>query len=113
MKINRDLAVSRTVQSAGVSSTSPQTAESYREFIRRKVTLAKDHGVPVDPGETVLDPFSGIGTVPMCAVELGRKAIGIELCQSYFIDGATYTEIAEQKLKSPSLLNFTEAEEKL
>ena len=59
------------------------------------------------PGETVLDPFSGIGTVPMCAVELGRKAIGIELCRSYFLDGATYTEIAAQKLKSPSLLDFT------
>jgi hypothetical protein len=60
------------------------------------------------PGETVLDPFSGIGTVPMCAVELGRKAIGIELCRSYFIDGATYTEMAAQKLKSPTLLNLTE-----
>lgn len=60
------------------------------------------------PGETVLDPFSGIGTVPMCAVALGRKAIGIELCRSYFLDGATYTEIAAQKLKSPTLLNLTE-----
>lgn len=60
------------------------------------------------PGETVLDPFSGIGTVPMCAVELGRKAIGIELCRSYFLDGATYTEMAAQKLKSPALLDFEE-----
>jgi SNF2 family DNA or RNA helicase len=62
------------------------------------------------PGETVLDPFSGIGTVPMCAVELGRKAIGIELCHSYFLDGATYTELAAQKLKTPSLLDLTDAE---
>jgi DNA modification methylase len=62
------------------------------------------------PGETVLDPFSGIGTVPMCAVELGRKVIGIELCKSYFIDGAMYTEMSAQKLKSPSLLNLTDAE---
>ncbi len=63
------------------------------------------------PGETVLDPFSGIGTVPMCAVELGRKAIGIELARSYFLDGATYVEMAAQKLKSPSLLDLTEAKD--
>jgi DNA modification methylase len=61
-------------------------------------------------GETVLDPFSGIGTVPMCAVELGRKAIGVELSRSYFLDGAMYVEMAAQKLKSPSLLDLTEAE---
>jgi DNA modification methylase len=61
------------------------------------------------PGETVLDPFSGIGTVPMCAVELGRKAIGIELCRSYFLDGAMYTEMAAQKLRSPNLLDLDAA----
>jgi hypothetical protein len=43
-----------------------------------------------------------------CGVALGRKAIGIELCRSYFLDGATYTEMAAQKLKSPTLLNLTE-----
>jgi hypothetical protein len=59
------------------------------------------------PGETVLDPFSGIGTVPMCAVELGRDAIGIELCRPYFLDGAMYTEMAAQKKKVPTLMDLT------
>lgn len=63
------------------------------------------------PGETVLDPFSGIGTVPMCAVELGRKAIGIELSRPYFLDGAVYVRMAEEKAKVPTLLDLTEAME--
>src|SRR5579859_3758988 len=38
------------------------------------------------PGETVLDPFAGIGSVPFRALKLKRKAIGIELSPSYFRD---------------------------
>ena len=60
------------------------------------------------PGEVVLDPFSGIGTVPMCAVEQGRKAISVELSKSYFLDGAMYVEMAAKKLKVPMLLDFLE-----
>lgn len=37
-------------------------------------------------GDTVLDPFAGSGTTLKVAVEMGRKAIGIELSQAY-IDG--------------------------
>lgn len=60
-------------------------------------------------GETVLDPFAGIGTVPMCAVEQGRKAIGIELCESYWYDACAYAESAEKKLGAPSLFTLDEA----
>lgn len=60
------------------------------------------------PGETVLDPFSGIGTVPMCAIENGRKTIGIELSKPYFIDGAGYVEAASRKVKMPTLLDLAE-----
>jgi len=37
-----------------------------------------------NPGEVVLSPFGGVGSEPFCAVELGRKAIAIELKPSYF-----------------------------
>jgi modification methylase len=35
------------------------------------------------PGDTVLDPFLGAGTTAAVAVELGRKAIGYEINESY------------------------------
>lgn len=36
------------------------------------------------PGETVLDPFNGIGSTSYVALEQGRNAIGFELKESYF-----------------------------
>lgn len=36
-----------------------------------------------NPGELVLDPFTGIGTVPYVAIELGRPAVRFELKESY------------------------------
>lgn len=57
-------------------------------------------------GEMVLDPFAGIGTVPMCAVEQGRRAIGIELCDSYWYDACSYIQAAERKMAVPSLFDM-------
>jgi hypothetical protein len=37
-----------------------------------------------NPGDTVLTPFLGIGSEVYCAVEMGRKGLGIELKPSYF-----------------------------
>jgi len=37
-----------------------------------------------NPGETVLTPFMGIGSEAFMALKLNRKAIGIELKESYF-----------------------------
>ena len=37
-----------------------------------------------NPGDSVLTPFLGIGSEVYCAVEMGRKGIGIELKPSYF-----------------------------
>lgn len=62
------------------------------------------------PGEVVLDPFAGLMTVPFRAVQLGRKAIGIELNESYFLDGAAYCKAAELKALSPTLFELMEIE---
>ena len=37
-----------------------------------------------NPGDTVLTPFLGIGTEAYMAVKMGRKAVGIELKESYY-----------------------------
>lgn len=37
-----------------------------------------------NPGDSVLTPFLGIGSEVYCAVQMGRKGVGIELKPSYF-----------------------------
>ncbi|MGL4574987.1 MAG: DNA methyltransferase [Burkholderiaceae bacterium] len=60
-------------------------------------------------GETVLDPFGGLMTVPYRAVKAGRRGIGIELNPAYFTDGAAYCKAAEDEVMMPSLFDvFTE-----
>jgi DNA modification methylase len=63
------------------------------------------------PGETVLDPFGGLMTVPYRAIKLGRKGIGIELSPSYFDDGAMYCAAAEREMLMPSLFDLSNESE--
>jgi len=63
------------------------------------------------PGETVMDPFGGLMTVPYCAVKAGRKGIGIELSSRYWIDGAAYCKSAEEDVSMPDLFGAIEAEQ--
>lgn len=62
------------------------------------------------PGETVYDPFAGIGSVPYRAVLLGRRGLGIELSRGYFLDAVGYCRAAEEKISMPTLFDFAEAE---
>ena len=48
------------------------------EVIRRGIQLW------TNPGDVVLSPFGGIGSEPWTAVQMKRRAIGIELKASYF-----------------------------
>lgn len=47
-----------------------------------------------NPGDIVLDPFAGIGSVPYVAVTMGRRGIGIELKDSYYKQAKNNLEIA-------------------
>jgi len=57
-----------------------------------------------NPGEMVLTPFMGIGSEAYQAVRFGRKAIGIELKESYFRIAVKNLEEAERKATSGNLL---------
>lgn len=62
-------------------------------------------------GETILDPFGGIGTVAYRALGLNRKAISIELNPGYHNDAVSYCQAAEMKASMPSLFEVLESEE--
>ena len=59
-----------------------------------------------NPGETILDPFGGIMTVPTEAVKRGRRGIGVELNADYFRDGVGYLQCADTQVNAPTLFDF-------
>lgn len=61
-----------------------------------------------NPGETVLTPFMGIGSEAYEAVRLGRKAIGIELKESYYRVAVQNLRDAEAKANQMTLFSLAE-----
>ena len=62
-------------------------------------------------GETVFDPFSGLGTVAYRALKLQRKGYGVELAPRYFADSIAYCHAAEQEIAIPTLFDMKETPE--
>jgi hypothetical protein len=60
------------------------------------------------PGDTVMDPFGGLMTVPYCAVKMGRRGVGIELNARYFLDGVAYVRAAADEASAPTLFDLPE-----
>lgn len=50
-----------------------------------------------DPGDTILDPFSGSGTTGVAALRMGRKFVGVELNPDYCEIAARRLEAAENE----------------
>jgi DNA modification methylase len=61
------------------------------EVIRRGVMLW------TNPNDIVLSPFGGIGSEPYVAVEMGRKAVAVELKASYFRPMVSNVSAAQAK----------------
>lgn len=59
-------------------------------------------------GETVFDPFMGIGTVPLCAVKLGRRGYGVELAEGYWRDAVGYMRLEAERAAMPTLFGQME-----
>lgn len=68
-------------------------------FIERCVRLW------TNPGETVFTAFGGVGSELHKAVELGRRAIGIELKASYWQTGCEYLRRLELEMAEPDLFS--------
>ena len=57
-------------------------------------------------GDTILDPFGGLMTVPLVAIKKKRRGIGIELNPEYFRDGVGYLQTEEGRQNAPTLFDF-------
>lgn len=61
-------------------------------------------------GDVILDPFGGIGTVPLTAMKMQRYGMAVELNNSYFRDGVGYCKAEEEEQEIPTLFDLIEEE---
>lgn len=59
-----------------------------------------------NPGDTILDPFGGLMTVPYMAIKMQRYGVGIELNPDYFRDGVGYLQEADEAGKAFTLFDL-------
>ena len=59
-----------------------------------------------NPGDTVLTPFMGIGSEAYMAVKMGRRAVGVELKDSYFRQAVANVKEAAMERETPTLLDM-------
>lgn len=59
-----------------------------------------------NPGDTILDPFGGLMTVPYMAIKMQRYGVGIELNTDYFRDGVGYLQEADEAGKMFTLFDL-------
>lgn len=57
-------------------------------------------------GDVVNDPFGGLFSTAYKAIEMGRKAISVELNSDYFKDGCFYVNTINHKINVPTLFDL-------
>ena len=57
-------------------------------------------------GDVILDPFGGIGTVPLTAMKMKRYGMAVELNNEYFRDGVGYCKAEEEEQDFPTLFDI-------
>lgn len=90
-------------QMARESDSEKHVCPLQLEVIRRCIRLYSN------PGATVLDPFSGIGSTGWVAIEQGRNYVGFELKESYFELGNRNLDDALRKRQVTELPLFAAA----
>lgn len=59
-----------------------------------------------NPGELVYDPFAGLGSVPLVALQMGRQARGTELSEEYWHYSVRYLRQEEARRGVPTLFDL-------
>lgn len=76
------------------------------EFLLQRII-----SVSTNPGDCVLDPFSGSGTTAAAAYRLGRNFVGIEISKKYVKQSENRLEILKKQKSRNLLLNINEINE--
>jgi DNA modification methylase len=63
------------------------------------------HQLRTNPGDVVLSPFAGIGSELVTAIEMGRRAVGVELKRSYYEQAARNLQELESAPVQASLFD--------
>ena len=63
-----------------------------------------------NPGDLVFDPFGGVGTVPVRAMKLGRRGLGVELSDKYWHDAVGFCGATAAGVNVPGLFDVIDAE---
>lgn len=64
-----------------------------------------------NPGDLVLDPFGGLGTVALMSMKMGRRGYSIELNPDYFRDAVGYLKSEDEKEEQVTLFDLMEQED--
>jgi DNA modification methylase len=101
-----DIRETETLQYSTARDTNDEkhVAPLQLDTIRRCVKLYSN------PGETILTPFMGIGSEAYVALQEGRKAVGVELKETYFNVAVKNLRELETSRRLPSLFDFIDVE---